>query len=109
MEKKLSVIDELIDYIENNAEIAIPIDEFFKEKDGLKTSLTKKEYGLVLIKYLVKELKGKDFKEKHKQEIIEAYNVGYDRAMTKYGICENDREFRTAEQYFNNTFNQLNK
>ena len=44
----------LIDYIENDAEIAMPIDEFFNE-DG--TPITKKKYGKVLLKYLVKELR----------------------------------------------------
>ena len=44
----------LIDYIENDAEIAMPIDEFFNE-DG--THITKKQYGKVLLKYLVKELR----------------------------------------------------
>ena len=44
----------LIDYIENDAEIAIPIDDFFNE-DG--TLITKKKYGKVLLKYLVKELR----------------------------------------------------
>ena len=45
---------DLIDYIENDAEIAMPIDEFFND-DG--TNITKKQYGKVLIKYLVKELR----------------------------------------------------
>lgn len=40
----------LIDYIESDAEISTPIDELF---------LTKKEYGKVLIKYLVEELRCK--------------------------------------------------
>lgn len=44
----------LIDYIENDAEIAMPINEFFNE-DG--TNITKKQYGKVLLKYLVKELR----------------------------------------------------
>lgn len=44
----------LIDYIENDAEIAMPIDEFFNE-DG--THITKKQYGKVLLKCLVKELR----------------------------------------------------
>jgi len=44
----------LIDYIENDAEIAMPINELMHE-DG--RHLTKKEYGKVLIKYLVKELR----------------------------------------------------
>lgn len=44
----------LIDYIETDAEIAIPIDEFF---NGDGTNITKKQYGKVLLKYLVKELR----------------------------------------------------
>ena len=44
----------LINYIENDAEIAMPIDELMHE-DGRQ--LTKKEYGKVLLKYLVKELR----------------------------------------------------
>ena len=45
---------DVIDYIENDAEIAIPIDELMHE-DG--RHLSKKEYGKVLLKYLVKELR----------------------------------------------------
>ena len=44
----------LIDYIENDAEIAMPIEEMFND-DG--THITKKKYGHVLLKYLVKELR----------------------------------------------------
>ena len=44
----------LINYIENDAEIAIPINELINE-DG--THLTKKEYGKVLLKYLCIELR----------------------------------------------------
>jgi len=44
----------LIDYIENEAEIAMPIAELMHE-DG--RHLSKKEYGKVLLKYLVKELR----------------------------------------------------
>lgn len=47
---------EIINYIEKDAEIAIPINELMRE-DG--THLTKKEYGLVVLKYLVIELKEK--------------------------------------------------
>jgi hypothetical protein len=46
--------DTIIDYIENDAEIAMPIDEMFNE-DG--SNITKKKYGKVLLKYLVKELR----------------------------------------------------
>jgi lysophospholipase L1-like esterase len=44
----------LISYIENDAEIAIPINELMNE-DG--THFTKKEYGKVLLKYLCIELR----------------------------------------------------
>lgn len=45
---------ELIDYIENDAEILIPIEDFFNE-DG--THITYTEYGHVLLKHLVEELR----------------------------------------------------
>lgn len=45
---------ELINYIENEAEIAMPIGELIR-KDG--SHLTKMEYGKILLKYLVKELR----------------------------------------------------
>jgi hypothetical protein len=44
----------LIDYIETEAEIAMPIDELMND-DG--SHITKKQYGKVLLKYLVKELR----------------------------------------------------
>ena len=44
----------LIDYIENDVEIAIPIDDLMHEEGR---HLTKKEYSKVLLKYLVKELR----------------------------------------------------
>lgn len=47
-------IYEIIKYIENDAEIAIPLNELMHE-DG--RHLTKKEYGDVLLKYLILELK----------------------------------------------------
>lgn len=47
---------EVIDYIENEAEIAIPVHLLFN-KDG--THKTKKEYGRILLKYLSKEIKEK--------------------------------------------------
>lgn len=50
----ISVQEELINYIENDAEIAIPINEMFNENGG---HITKKEYGLILLKYLVTELR----------------------------------------------------
>jgi len=56
--KILELIDtnnnDLIEYIENDAEVAIPIDEYF-DKNG--NHITKKRYGLVFTKYLCKELK----------------------------------------------------
>ena len=58
---------ELIDYIENDAEIPIPINELMKNEDGLSRAITKREYGLVLIKYLVKELRVKYNIGPHKQ------------------------------------------
>lgn len=48
------VREQIINYIENDAEIAIPINELMRE-DG--RHLTKKEYGHVLLKYLVIELR----------------------------------------------------
>ncbi len=49
-----SSADEIINYIETDAEIAMPINELMNE-DG--THLTKKEYGKVLLKYLVIKLR----------------------------------------------------
>lgn len=48
--------EEIINYIENDCEIAIPLDEFFNE-DG--SHITKKKYGKILLKYLVIELREK--------------------------------------------------
>ena len=48
------VREQIINYIENDAEIAMPINELMHE-DG--RHLTKKEYGHVLLKYLVIELR----------------------------------------------------
>lgn len=48
------VREQIIKYIENDAEIAMPINELMHE-DG--RHLTKKEYGHVLLKYLVIELR----------------------------------------------------
>ena len=45
--------DKVINYIENDAEIAMPLEELMP--DG--KHLTKREYGRVLLKYLVKELR----------------------------------------------------
>ena len=53
VKQKISV-SELIDYIENDAEIAMPISELIG-RDG--THITKKKYGKVLLKYLVIELR----------------------------------------------------
>jgi hypothetical protein len=44
----------LINFIETDAEIAMPLNELMHE-DG--RHLTKKEYGKVLLKYLIKELR----------------------------------------------------
>lgn len=49
-------VQDVINYIENDAEIAIPISEFF---DITGSHITKKEYGKILIKHLVKELRSK--------------------------------------------------
>ena len=46
--------DEVIKYIENDAEIAMPVNELMHE-DG--RHLSKKEYGHVLLKYLIVELR----------------------------------------------------
>lgn len=45
----------LIDYIETDAEIAMPLEEMFNK--DTKQHITKKEYGKMLLKYLVKELR----------------------------------------------------
>lgn len=52
----MKTAQDVINYIEKDAEIAIPIDEFF-DADG--NHVTKKQYGKILLKYLVKELKEK--------------------------------------------------
>jgi hypothetical protein len=46
--------EQIINYIENDAEILIPIEDFFNE-DG--SHLTKKQYGIVLLKHLAAELR----------------------------------------------------
>jgi hypothetical protein len=48
------VREQIINYIENEAEIAMPVDELMHESGR---HLTKKEYGHVLLKYLVIELR----------------------------------------------------
>lgn len=57
-DKILELIDtnnkELFDYIENDAEIVIPIEEYF---DDHGKHISKKKYGLVLLKYLCEELR----------------------------------------------------
>ena len=45
---------DVIKYIENDAEIAIPIERFF---DALGNHITKKEYGKILLEILCKELR----------------------------------------------------
>lgn len=49
-------VEDIIKYIENDAEIAIPINDFFNE-DG--SHITKKQYGHILLKYLCIELREK--------------------------------------------------
>lgn len=56
-----STITEVINYIENDAEIPIPINKMFNEEGG---HITKKQYGLVLLKQLCVELKNKFLKQK---------------------------------------------
>lgn len=56
MEDNKEIIKKVIDYIEHDAEISIPIEKFF---DALGNHITKKEYGLILLKHLVIELKQK--------------------------------------------------
>lgn len=48
------VREQIINYIENEAEIAMPVNELMHESGR---HLTKKEYGHVLLKYLVIELR----------------------------------------------------
>lgn len=48
------VREQIINYIENEAEILIPVEELMHESGR---HLTKKEYGLVLLKHLVIELR----------------------------------------------------
>lgn len=52
-------VEEIINYIENDAEVAIPIDKFLNDKGE---HLTKKEYGKILIETLCQELKDKYLK-----------------------------------------------
>lgn len=58
MENKITSISEvreqIINYIENDAEILIPIERFFNE-DG--SHISKKEYGKVLLEFLCEELR----------------------------------------------------
>lgn len=51
-----STLGSIINYIENEAEIGIPIDFFFNE-DG--SNITKKKYGHILLKVLCEELREK--------------------------------------------------
>jgi len=53
MEEK-ELYEKMIQYIENEAEVLIPVEEFFN-KDG--SHISKKQYGLVLLKYLCEELR----------------------------------------------------
>lgn len=59
MSNEKEKIKEIINYIENDAEILIPVEDFFKP-DG--SHITKNEYGKVLLKYLVIELRDKFLK-----------------------------------------------
>lgn len=52
--------EQIINYIENEAEILIPVEELM-HKSG--RHLTKKEYGIVLIKHLATELREKFLKQ----------------------------------------------
>jgi len=52
-------IEEVIEYIKNDSEIAIPIGRFFND-DG--SPVTKKQYGLIVLEVLCEELENK-FKE----------------------------------------------
>jgi len=52
----MKTAQDVINYIENDAEIAIPISEFF---DITGSHITKKEYGKILLKHLVIELRSK--------------------------------------------------
>ena len=49
-------VEEIISYIENDAEIAIPVDMFFDENG---CAITKKRYGQILIEILCNELREK--------------------------------------------------
>lgn len=53
--EKLS-IEDVISYIKNDAEIAVPIERLF-DKEG--NHITKKEYGLIILEILCEELKKK--------------------------------------------------
>lgn len=53
---KEATTETIISYIENDSEILIPIDEMIN-KEG--KAITKKEYGIVLLKYLLLELREK--------------------------------------------------
>lgn len=50
------IIQKVIDYIGNDSEIAIPIEEFFDENGE---GITKKQYGRVLLKILCQEITDK--------------------------------------------------
>lgn len=51
-----SDIEKVIDYIENDSEVAVPIDRFFND-DG--THITKQKYGRIVLEILVQELRDK--------------------------------------------------
>jgi len=52
----METVEEIISYIENDAEILIPIERFFDENGN---HITKKQYGHILIKILCKKLREK--------------------------------------------------
>jgi hypothetical protein len=60
MTEKNELYEKMIQYIESEAEILIPMDEL-SNKDGSR--ITKHQYGLVMIKYLCEELREKFLKD----------------------------------------------
>lgn len=60
-------IEKIINYIEFDSEILIPIDRFFNE-DG--SHITKKKYGLILLEILCAELR-----EKFPQKLLDKKDI----------------------------------
>ena len=81
---------EIEPYKEGNMELVTERDLLKNEVKELK-DMVGKLTSVVVLKCTEKVLL--------KQLAIEGYDVGYNRAMTKYGICENDREFTTSKQW----------